>query len=227
MVYHRILNVVLCAIVVGILVTKSCPALCNPMDYSPPGSSVHRILHARILEWVTLPSSTESSWPRDWTRRICLLQWQVGSLPLVLPRKPLKLIRCCQIVFQSSQANLHSYRQCMYSCLENPMDAGAWWAAVHGVAKSWTWLERLHFHSSLSRIGEGNGNPLQYSCLENPRHGGAWRTAVYGVAQSRTRLKRLSSSSNSRQCMNVLINPFSCQYLVFSLFCFSHFYGCS
>ena len=49
MVYHRILNVVLCAIVVGILVTKSCPALCNPMDYSPPGSSVHRISQARIL----------------------------------------------------------------------------------------------------------------------------------------------------------------------------------
>ena len=49
--------------------------------------------------------------------------------------------------------------------------------------------ERLHFHSSLSCIGEGNGNPLQCSCLENPRDGGAWWAAVYGVAQSRTRLK--------------------------------------
>ena len=55
--------------------------------------------------------------------------------------------------------------------------------------------ERLHFHFSLSCIGEGNGNPLQSSCLENPRDGGAWWAAVYGVAQSRTRLKRLSSSS--------------------------------
>ena len=44
--------------------------------------------------------------------------------------------------------------------------------------------ERLHFHFSLSCIGEGNGNPLQCSCLENPRDGGAWRAAVYGVAQS-------------------------------------------
>ena len=52
-----------------------------------------------------------------------------------------------------------------YSCLENPMDRGAWWAAVHGVA------EQLHFHFSLSCIGEGNGNPLQCSCLENPRDG--------------------------------------------------------
>ena len=99
-----------------------------------------------------------------------------------------------------------------YSCLENPMDGGAWRAAVHGVARSWTRLsdfrrmqwhptpvllpgnshrrrslvgcspwgreesdttEQLHFHFSLSCIGEGNGNPLQRSCLENPKDGGA------------------------------------------------------
>ena len=51
--------------------------------------------------------------------------------------------------------------------------------------------ERLHFHFSLSCIGEGNGNPLQCSCLENPRDGGAWWAAVSGVTRSRTRLKRL------------------------------------
>jgi len=55
--------------------------------------------------------------------------------------------------------------------------------------------EQLHFHFSLSCIGEGKGNPLQWSCLENPRDGGAWWAAVYEVAQSRTRLKRLSSSN--------------------------------
>ena len=49
--------------------------------------------------------------------------------------------------------------------------------------------ERLHFHFSLSCIGEGNGNPLQCSCLENPRDGEAWWAAVYGVTQSWTRLK--------------------------------------
>ena len=57
--------------------------------------------------------------------------------------------------------------------------------------------ERIHFHFSLSCIGEGNGNPLQCSCLENPRDGGAWWAAVSGVAQSRTRLKLVSSSSSS------------------------------
>ena len=54
--------------------------------------------------------------------------------------------------------------------------------------------EWLHFHFSLSCIGERNGNPLQCSCLEDPRDGGAWWAAVSGVAQSQTRLKRLSSS---------------------------------
>ena len=49
--------------------------------------------------------------------------------------------------------------------------------------------ERLHFHFSLSCIGEGNGNPLQYSYLENPRDRGAWWAAIYGVTQSQTQLK--------------------------------------
>ena len=52
-----------------------------------------------------------------------------------------------------------------YSCLENPMDGGACWVAIYGVAQSWTWL------STFSGIGEGNGNPLQCSCLENPGTG--------------------------------------------------------
>ena len=49
---------------------------------------------------------------------------------------------------------------------------------------------------SLSRIGEGNGNPLQCSCLGNPREGGALWAAICGVTQSQTRLKRLSSGSS-------------------------------
>ena len=58
--------------------------------------------------------------------------------------------------------------------------------------------EQLHFHFSLSCIGEGNGNPLQCSCLENPRDEGAWWAAVYGVARSWKWLKRLSSSSRQQ-----------------------------
>ena len=50
----------------GSLVAQSCLALCDPMDCSPPGSSVHGLLQARMLEWVAMPSSRGSSHPRDW-----------------------------------------------------------------------------------------------------------------------------------------------------------------
>ena len=75
------------------------------------------------------------------------------------------------------------------------MDGGAWWAAVHGVAKSRTRLSdftfTFHFHALEKEMA------TQYSCLENPRVSRAWWAAVYGVAQSRTQLKRLSSSSST------------------------------
>ena len=67
------------------------------------------------------------------------------------------------------------------------------WRSLVGCSPWGRWesdtTERLHFHFSLPRIGEGNGNPLHCSCLENPRDRGAWWAAVSGVAQSRTRLK--------------------------------------
>ena len=44
---------------------QTCPSLCNPMDYSPPGSSFYGILQTRILEWVAMPSSRGSSPPKD------------------------------------------------------------------------------------------------------------------------------------------------------------------
>ena len=53
------------------LVAKSCPTLCNPMDFNPPGSSVHGIFQARILEWVVISSSRESSQPGDQTCISC------------------------------------------------------------------------------------------------------------------------------------------------------------
>ena len=72
------------------------------------------------------------------------------------------------------------------------------WRSLEGCSPWGRWglgmTERLHFHFSLSCIGEGNGNPLRCFCLENPRDGGAWWAAVYGVAQSQTWLKWLSSS---------------------------------
>ena len=99
--------------------------------------------------------------------------------------------------------------------------------APHSSILAWKipWTERLHFHFSLSCIGEGNGNPLQCSCLENPRDGGAWWAVVCGVAQSWTWLKRLSSSSSSSSrsmygCESWTIKKAECQRIdAFELWC--------
>ena len=52
--------------------SQSCPILCDPMDYSPSGSSVHAIFQARILEWIAISSSRGSSPSRDWTPISCI-----------------------------------------------------------------------------------------------------------------------------------------------------------
>ena len=84
-----------------------------------------------------------------------------------------------------------------YSCLENPMDRGAWWqATVHGVTRSRTHLKQpggkesacsaRHLGSipgSGRSCGEGNSYSLQYSCLENPMDRGAWWAIVHGVTK--------------------------------------------
>ena len=110
---------------------QSCPTLCNPMDCSPPGSSVHGILQARVLEWAAVPSSRGSSRRRDWnciSYVSCIDGWvlqdflggsdgkasvynagDLGSIP-GLGRFP-------------GDGNGNPLQ---YSCLENPMDAGAW-----------------------------------------------------------------------------------------------------
>ena len=83
-----------------------------------------------------------------------------------------------------------------YSCLENPTDRVAWWAAVHGIAEGRTRLSdftfTFHFHA-LEKEMATHSSVLAWRV---PGTGEPWWAAVYGVAQSRTRLKRLSSSSN-------------------------------
>ena len=69
----------ICDFDVCVLVTQSCPTLCDPMDCSPQRSSVHGILQARILEWVAIPLSKGSFQPRDQIQ--VFLHWQADSLP--------------------------------------------------------------------------------------------------------------------------------------------------
>ena len=66
------------------------------------------------------------------------------------------------------------------------MDRGAWWAAVHGVAESWTRLSEFTFTFHFHALEKEMAIHSSVSCLENPRDRGAWWAAVYGVAQSDT-----------------------------------------
>jgi len=117
------------------------------------------------------------------------------------------------------------------SCLENPMDIGAWWAAVHRVTHSQTRLKWLSMHAC---IWEGNGNPLQCSCLENLRDRGAWWAADCWVTQNRTQLKQLSSSSIYIYCayIHMYIYIYTLNFYLYSIVCvciyiYSIFIHCS
>ena len=66
------------------LVPQSCPTLCHPMDHGLPGSSVHKILQARILEWVAISSSRGSSQPEHGTHVSCIGRRILGSTLTVL-----------------------------------------------------------------------------------------------------------------------------------------------
>ena len=157
---------------------QSCLTLSDPKDYSPQGSS---------RPWDPLGKNTG-----------------VGCHALlqgIFPTKGLNshLLHCRQILYcWATREALIIYlgegngNLLQYSCLEDPMDRGAWWAAVHGVSKSRTRLSdftfAFHFHVLEKEMATHS------SVL-------AWRisgmvAAVYGVAQSRTRLKWLSSSSS-------------------------------
>src|SRR5574337_744492 len=73
--------------------------------------------------------------------------------------------------------------------------------------------ERLHFHFSLSCIGEGNGNSLQYSCLENPMDGGGWLAAVHGVVKSWTRLSDFTFTFHFHGLEKEMEHPLQCSCL--------------
>ena len=68
---HLKMNELVC-VCMCVLVAQSCLTICDPMDSSPPGSSVHGILQARILEWVAISFCRGPSWPRDWTWVFCI-----------------------------------------------------------------------------------------------------------------------------------------------------------
>ena len=109
-------------------VTQSCPTLCDPMDCRRLGSSIHRIFQARILEWIAISFSKGSSPPRDWTQVSCIPGRLWGGSDSKDPGS---------IPGSGRSLGQRNGNPLQYSCLENPMNGGAWMATVHGVAKTW------------------------------------------------------------------------------------------
>ena len=103
-------------------VSQSCPTLCDPMDYSLPGSFVHGILQARLHEWVAVPFSRgfPSTGIEPGSPAL-----QVDSLPAERPGK-------------SKYGEEGNGNSLQYSCLKNPTDREAWQGLVHGLARRWT-----------------------------------------------------------------------------------------
>ena len=80
------------------LVTQSCPTLCDHMNYRPPGSSVHGLLQARIVEWVAIPFFSGSFWSRDWTCVSCISCIAGWFFTIWATRKALLGMEFCSIV---------------------------------------------------------------------------------------------------------------------------------
>ena len=102
------------------LVVQSCLTLCDPMDCSPPGSSVHGILQTRILKWVAILFSRGSSQPRDQTRSPVL---QADSLPSESPGKPKCLVNA---VYRSNLIGQLSCSPCHRLCSLYDMGRVEW-----------------------------------------------------------------------------------------------------
>ena len=130
---------------------QSSPTLCDPIDSSPPGSPTPGILQARMLEWAIQPSHPLSSpsppafnlsqhqgfsnesvlpirWPKYWSVSISPSNEYSGLISFRIDWFDLRVVQ------GTLKSLLQHPLQC--SCLENPRDGGAWWAAVYGVAQS-------------------------------------------------------------------------------------------
>ena len=157
-------------------------SLCEPLDNSPPGSSVHGIFQTRILKWVAISSFNGSTWPTDWTHicsvscigRQILYHCATWEAQLNVEFKPIFSrfsFTFIKKLFSSSSLSVlrvasFAYLKLLIFLLGILIPACAWFQLVLHPAQHFAWC--------ILHIEEGNGTPLQYSCLENPMDGGAW-----------------------------------------------------
>ena len=219
------------------LVAKACPTLCNTLDYSPPDYSVLGIFQARILEGCDF--LLQGIFTTQGLNPHLLLDKQ--TLPLshlgahnerTENQKNTQSIRETWDNF--NQKNIHEIvvpwagsfaeghdNPLQSSCLENPMDGGAWWAAVHGVTNSWTWLRAFpftfHFHALEKEMATpssvlawripGTGEPGGLPSMGSHRVGHDWSDLAAAAARTGVREKKLLEQSFSKFDRNLQINP--------------------
>ena len=159
------------------------------MDCSPPGSSVHGILQARILELAAMPCSRGSSRPRD-PARISVALALIGDYA---PLRPFLFLKKYPPPWGFPGGSEDKASACSAG------DPGS----IPGLGRS---------------PGEGNGNPLQYSCLENPVDRGAWRATVHRVAKTQTRLHFHFHPPSCQASAFHLLSLLRCQWLPFCFF---------
>ena len=161
----------------------------------PHGLQPTRLLHpwifqARVLEWGAIAFSDGGSKLFSFSKRDGVKHKTQDKSRHVSPPSCLIWGLC----FSGGRCTLSEKTMAPHS------STLAWkihgWRSLVGCSPWGRWVGH-DWATSLSRIGEGSGNPLQGFCLENLRDGGAWWVAVYGVAQNGTWLNQFSSSSSS------------------------------
>ena len=148
------------------------------MDCSPPGSYFHGILQAWILEWVAIPFSRGSSWPRDGNQVFC----PAGEFFSIWVSREALCKEVCLLAVPMLTSHVVPVVKTLPASTGDARDVGLvpGWGRFPGV---------------------GNSNPFQYSCLENSMDRGTWRVTVHGLAKSRPRLST-SAQHQSKQMKN-------------------------
>ena len=151
-------------------VARSCPTLSNPKDYNPPGSSIHGIFQARILEWGAIayfPINIYLLLMHSFLIT-CIISWSLLYCRFSFINR--KVCRHCRsLVEKIWWGNKPKIKKILLICLMVHVCMRKT-AEIH-----FYWYRNLvPFAKHQCLVWEGNGTPLQYSCLENPINGGAW-----------------------------------------------------